>query len=334
MDTSLVKIHNKLIFSKMKTLFKNQKRLFGLIALASVLLISFTGCEEKDDDDEDVPGMVLNFTVFPGEGEVDVDWDAPSDEDGTGGVKGYELTKDNWKTKETKKADERSHKFKGLKNDEEYEFKIRAYNSKGRGRESSAKATPSEFANRDPNLDPRTYIYSGKIVYKSYNDDGTFSYRTFVFDAERFRKAWMIDAGDGSGGTGEATTCNGNHFFWQHDEKGGAYLECKHSGTCYKANYSFPTGPGQTPHTKRLPGFRLIAGRQCTIAIDDRGEEYGSVAFYRGIIFMESSDGKIQKEVISFSEGVSNGDFSPPSGYMKAEAEVNDYYCYHYEMNL
>jgi hypothetical protein len=308
----------------MKNRLMNQKRIFGLLALASVLVISFTGCDETDGDDEDVPGMVLNFTVFPGDREIDVEWEPPLNESGTGQTKGYEVTKDNWKTKQTKKADETSHKFKDLKNDEEYEFKIRAYNSKGRGRESSAKATPSEFANRDPNLDLRTRIYSGKITYKgTYLDGSDAGIETWVYDADGLRVTHIS-----SGGYATVNYCSGKLYAWSTD--GSKYVECDFPSNQCKSpdhtvgRYSFYTNKITFAHT-RLEGYRLIAGRQCSGYLDITGNT--TYYFYRGVLFMQISNGIVREEAVSFSEGFSERDFLPPQGYTKDTSPEAEIFC-------
>jgi hypothetical protein len=89
-----------------------------------------------------VPGAVGNFTATAGDGRVDLTWTAPASNGGSP-IVGYEVTRDNWVTKEEPGATELNQSFAGLTNGTEYTFRIRALNAAGAGAESTVKATPA-----------------------------------------------------------------------------------------------------------------------------------------------------------------------------------------------
>ena len=64
-------------------------------------------------------------------------------------ITGYEITGDDWTDKVEKTATQLSHSYTGLTNDTEYTFKIRALNAKGKGAESTVKATPTDPLTHD-----------------------------------------------------------------------------------------------------------------------------------------------------------------------------------------
>ena len=129
---------------------KQMFRLRKVAAIAACLAVTmgFASCETDDDDGTKVPGAVTNFTTTAGNAQVSLVWDTPSDDGGTD-ITGYEVTRDDWASKETKSASQLSHTYTGLTNETEYTFKVRAVNAKGAGEESSATATP-----KAPNNEP------------------------------------------------------------------------------------------------------------------------------------------------------------------------------------
>ena len=107
-----------------------------IVACFALVCFFFSGCEkcpecEKNDLGPSVPGVVENLTVTTGDGQVGLTWGIPLD-DGGSAITGYELTKDNWATKETKTESERSHTFTGLSAGS-HTFKVRAVNARGAG---------------------------------------------------------------------------------------------------------------------------------------------------------------------------------------------------------
>ena len=118
----------------------------AIVAFLAVT-VGFASCKKDNDDGTNVPGAVENFTATAGNGQVSLTWNAPSD-DGGANITGYEVTRDDWTDKVEKTASQLSHSYTGLTNETEYTFIIRALNAKGKGAESTIKATP---------IDPLTY---------------------------------------------------------------------------------------------------------------------------------------------------------------------------------
>jgi hypothetical protein len=96
--------------------------------------------------DPDTPGAVGNFTATPRDKQVDLSWEAPTDNGGSA-ITAYEVTMDNWTTKVTKTASQLSHTYTDLTNGTKYTFKVRAVNTKGTGAEATAEATPTASSN-------------------------------------------------------------------------------------------------------------------------------------------------------------------------------------------
>jgi uncharacterized repeat protein (TIGR02543 family) len=88
-----------------------------------------------------VPAVPQNFTATPGDGQVELSWNAPAD-DGGSDIISYEVYKDgdaNW----TDVGSDTSYTFTGLTNGTEYTFYVRAVNRVGAGPAASIKATPT-----------------------------------------------------------------------------------------------------------------------------------------------------------------------------------------------
>jgi hypothetical protein len=154
-----------------------------------------------DDDDTDAakaPAAVGNFTATAGNAQVALSWDAPAD-DGGAAITGYEVTRDNWATKETKTASQLSHTFTGLTNGTAYMFKVRAVNSKGAGAESTATATPEAGGSLDQRLilpEGQAWVMQG-VTTSGYifKADGTYSF---------YDGTWQLQSG-GTWSTGGTT---------------------------------------------------------------------------------------------------------------------------------
>ena len=132
-------------------------------------------------DETKAPGAVMNFTATSGDKQVSLSWNAPSDNGGAE-ITGYEVTMDNWATKVTKTASERSHTFPDLTNGTQYTFKVRAVNSEGAGEESTQTATPA--APEDGQLDQNLILPEGQAWVQNdisisgyiFKSDGTYAY--------------------------------------------------------------------------------------------------------------------------------------------------------------
>jgi predicted phage tail protein len=89
-----------------------------------------------------VPGAPSGFTASAGNGQVTLNWSAPSD-NGHLAITGYEVTADNWATVTAKTADQTTHTFTELANGTSYTFKVRAVNAQGAGAEATRTSTPT-----------------------------------------------------------------------------------------------------------------------------------------------------------------------------------------------
>jgi hypothetical protein len=127
--------------------FKMNKRSISMrivviaTCLAATVMFAVSCGDDDDTDAAKAPAAVGDFTATAGNAQVALSWQAPAD-DGGSAITGYEVTRDNWATKETKTASQLSHTFTGLTNGTAYTFKVRAVNAKGAGAESSQTATP------------------------------------------------------------------------------------------------------------------------------------------------------------------------------------------------
>ena len=141
----------------MTKFFKMRNVIAIAICLAGITV--FSGCS-KDDDPKETgkPGAVMNFTATAGDGQVSLSWVAPSNNGGSD-ITGYEVTKDNWASKETKTASQLSHTYTGLTNGTLHTFKVRAINANGAGVESTATATPGSVTQQ---LDEKLILPDGQ----------------------------------------------------------------------------------------------------------------------------------------------------------------------------
>lgn len=87
-----------------------------------------------------VPDVPSNFTATAGNGRVTLKWSAPAN-DGGHEILGYKVWYDD-ETPVTVDALTHEYTFTGLKNGQEYTFKIAAFNEKGLGATASVTATP------------------------------------------------------------------------------------------------------------------------------------------------------------------------------------------------
>jgi hypothetical protein len=86
------------------------------------------------------PSAPLNFRAAPGDGRVEVSWEAPLS-DGGSRITGYEVSRDTvWMPASGSKG----HVFEGLANGKSYTFKFRAVNANGNGAEASVTAVPKK----------------------------------------------------------------------------------------------------------------------------------------------------------------------------------------------
>ena len=124
---------NVIFYMKSSFFLRNMAKTVTILAVAVCFV--FSGCEcpecEHENNGLTVPGVVENITVTTGDGQVDLTWGVPLN-DGGSPITGYELTRDNWATKESKTASERSHTFSGLSVGS-HTFKVRAVNEQGAG---------------------------------------------------------------------------------------------------------------------------------------------------------------------------------------------------------
>ncbi|MCL2329566.1 MAG: leucine-rich repeat protein [Bacteroidetes bacterium] len=128
-------------------MYKVRFNLRNVVKTVAILAVTtmFSGCDKDPNDNPNnplVPSSVLNFTATAGNEQVSLSWDIPSNNGGSE-ITGYEVTRDNWASKVSKTANERSHTYTGLTNGTEYTFKVRAVNASGAGAESTQTATPT-----------------------------------------------------------------------------------------------------------------------------------------------------------------------------------------------
>jgi uncharacterized lipoprotein NlpE involved in copper resistance len=150
------------------------------LVLGAMLVFSFVGCDNSttggnggNGGNPTVPGTILSFTATPGNAQVTLMWSTLSN------ATGYEVTRDNWATKETKTASQNSHIYTGLANGTQYTFKVRGTNAQGAGPESTTTATPAIGE-----LDQRLILPEGQgwvhldIISDGYvfKSDGTYVY--------------------------------------------------------------------------------------------------------------------------------------------------------------
>ena len=117
----------------------------GAIALL-IFAFMFISCSSPtgnnppgNTDNLTVPGVVSNFQVTPGDSQVELMWSAPINNGGSQ-ITSYQVSSDeNWVDVSTNTW----YTFKGLTNDNEYIFKVRAVNAKGPGEEATQVATPN-----------------------------------------------------------------------------------------------------------------------------------------------------------------------------------------------
>ncbi|MCL2062494.1 MAG: fibronectin type III domain-containing protein [Firmicutes bacterium] len=117
-----------------------KKRTLLAVVLSLMLACAFvlTACNNPTPDTTTVPGTPTSFTALAGDAQAVLSWAAPASNGGAEITK-YQVThSDTW----VDVSSGTTHTFTGLTNGNQYEFKVRAVNSKGAGEAAVTHATP------------------------------------------------------------------------------------------------------------------------------------------------------------------------------------------------
>ena len=118
-----------------------KKRTILAVVLSLMLACAFvlTACNDPaPTDTTTVPSAPTSFTAVAGDAQAVLSWAAPASNGGSEITK-YQVThSDTW----VDVSSGTTHTFTGLTNGNQYEFKVRAVNSKGAGEAAVTHATP------------------------------------------------------------------------------------------------------------------------------------------------------------------------------------------------
>ena len=119
--------------------------LLSTIALSFACLFIFAACGDESNP-ATAPGAVAAFAVVEGAdddaGKFVLSWTAPTS-DGDSAITGYQVSKDNWTTKEDVAATVLSHTIaipSGMVEGDAFTFRVRAVNAEGVGEERTVTA--------------------------------------------------------------------------------------------------------------------------------------------------------------------------------------------------
>jgi len=198
-------------------------------------------------------------------------------------------------------------------------------------KDNSSTQGPGDFipyVNNDPNVMESNHVKKGTIIYSypGISAGGTYKY---VFDDVLGRYSstgsdnvenWMTIVYD---------CYNGRWYLWADESAGPYYHECTNLDcdcstdcatryhTAFQRVYDF-TDSANIPELQwRRIGDQTIAGKICSVYANQRYE----LAVYRGIVFKRIQEGETKFVVESFTESISEKDFSPPDGYTLVYSE-------------
>ena len=190
-------------------------------------------------------------------------------------------------------------------------------------KDNSSTQGPGDFipyVNNDPNVMESNFVKTGTYTYKRYPGNLILTGRVVFDDVSKRYAETSIDT-NGKWIAIVNDCKNGRYYLWSSLDLGGPYYNECTNYKCYCSDcaanflYFYRSGDfidynGTQESWKRI-GDQTIAGKICSAyAISSK-----EVAVYRGVIFKRIVDGKTEFEFESFTESISDKDFSPPDDY-------------------